>query len=260
MTLFWKISSWQNSWKILQWINTYDPSSNFISNKCCLGRNLKTKKRHHVNPVGKKSEFTVEGDSEHCFCQEWFFTWVHLWAFWLRPCSLRPLHTLTWKTVSLSLLFTWILLLSVCVFIFYGILQNAFSVGFVLFAQSLPTMCDHALAGFWGCPDGKNVVIAFSEWGLILSYFFTTWACQDRVYPQKLIAYLLHHISQSICITKGKVGFFSPTHHKLGNKLPVLLLFITISFIGREKIIAFLPLSCTRPELLWVFKNTGEMA
>lgn len=67
-----------------------------------------------------------------------------------------------------------------------------------------------------GCPDGKNLTIAFSARGLILSSFFTTWACQDRVYPQKWIAYLLHNISQSIWIIKGKVFCFFPICHKLG--------------------------------------------
>lgn len=142
---------------------------------------------------------------------------------------------------SLSLLFTCILLLSVCVFIFLWYLAKHLFLGFHFVFSASP---DHARSSLsWAnfspklcrCEDGKTLIIGFSEQGLNLSYFFTTWACQNRVYPQKLIAYLLH-IFQSIHVTKGKVFCF-PVCHNWGNKLFLIIYYHF--FLWKEKEIKF---------------------
>lgn len=160
------------------------------------------------------------------------------------PGLSQSLHTLRmWYPFTLwnEIWSLWVsfLLLSVCVFIFfYGMLQNIFFLGFILFSQSF----DHAKSSLsWAnfspklcrCEDGKTLIIGFSEQGLNLSYFFTTWTCQDRVYPQKLIAYLLH-IFQSIHVTKGKVFSVFLFVINWVNRLLVLIIYYHF-FIGRKK-------------------------
>lgn len=88
------------------------------------------------------------------------------------------------------------------------------------------------------CEDGRNSVISFSVRGLILSYTFTTWACQGTVYPQKLIACLLHNIFQSMCISKEKVCVFPVINWS--NKCLVLLIFLSLRGKINEILLLFL--------------------
>lgn len=131
--------------------------------------------------------------------------------------ALQPLHTDVKDHVFESPLYLNFASIIMCFHFLWRLAKRLF-LGFHFVCSELP---DHARSRLgWavpsGCPDGKNLTIAFSARGLILSSCFTTWACQDRVYPQKWIAYLLHNISRSIWITKGKVFGFFPICHKLG--------------------------------------------
>lgn len=168
---------------------------------------LKNKKEASCS-CRKTIRFYIEDERELCFCREWFFTHVGLPAFRLwgpaAPSHWRKRPCL-WVSSLLEFCFYH------CVFSFFmASCKTSFPwVSFCLLRASP----DHARSRLgWavpsGCPDGKNLTIAFSARGLILSSCFTTWACQDRVYPQKWIAYLLHNISRSIWITKGKVFCF----------------------------------------------------
>lgn len=190
--------------------------SNFISCEGFLGRNLKTKKRHHAILVGKKIRFYSRG-------WEWA---LFLLGVIFHPRSspslqtlkaLQPLHTDIKDRVFESRLYLNFASIAMCFHFLWRLAKRLF-LGFHFVCSELPDDARSRLG--WavpsGCPDGKNLTIAFSARGLILSSFFTTWACQDRVYPQKWIAYLLHNISQSIWIIKGKVFCFFPICHKLG--------------------------------------------
>lgn len=168
-----KTFSLADSWKR---VTTHVLSSSYLSCVHFLSRNLKIKEASYCSGRGKKSEFTVEDNSDFASVGSDFYPGLSQSLQTLRPWCAFILWSDRWWLRGSSLL-----TFSFCqgVVIFHGTLQNILSLGLTLFSQSLLATRDRALAGpirSWAVQEwGRGgSLTAFSARGLSLSYTFTT--------------------------------------------------------------------------------------
>lgn len=107
--------------------------------------------------------------------------------------ALQPLHTDVKDHVSESPLYLNFASITVCFHFLWRLAKRLF-LGFHFVCSELP---DHARSRLGravpsGCPDGKNLTIAFSARGFILSFCFTTWAVKiEFILKNELHTYYL---------------------------------------------------------------------